>query len=133
MSEWRTVSIGHEFIKEIERIIKTGRYRSVSEFVSEAVRLHLEELMRVEAMPAGKHQEMRAVEDETVKTLLNLKEEKAQSPQPTPAKENQSQTQIQTPLAQKETQAIQKWPVNSFQWTPILQSRTSTFHSSTKI
>jgi len=115
MSEWRTVSIGHEIIKEIEKIIKMGRYRSVSEFVSEAIRLRLEELMRLEAMPAGKHQEMRTAEDEIVKTLLNLKEEKAQSPQPTPSEETQSQTQIQTPLAQKETQAIQKWPVNSFQ------------------
>lgn len=116
MSEWKTVSIRQELIKEIEKIIKTGQYRSISEFISEAIRLRLEELRRVEATSTEKHQEIRVIGDETVKTALNLKEEeKAQSPQPTPFKENQSQTQIQTALAQRVTQAIQKWPMNSFQ------------------
>ena len=116
MSEWKTVSIRQELTKEIEKIIKTGQYRSISEFISEAIRLRLEELRPVEATSAEKHQEIRAIGDETVKAALNLKEEeKAQSPQPTPFRENQSQTQIQTALAQRVTQAIQKWPMNSFQ------------------
>jgi glycine cleavage system H protein len=50
MSEWKTVSIRQELIKEIERFLKTGRYRSISEFVSEAIRLRLEELVRVEGL-----------------------------------------------------------------------------------
>ena len=58
MSEWKTVSIRQQLIKEIEKAIKTGRYRSISEFVSEAIRLRLEELMRVERIPAGKRKEL---------------------------------------------------------------------------
>jgi len=58
MSEWKTVSIRKQLIKEIEEAIKTGRYRSISEFVSEAIRLRLEELMRVEGIPAAKRKEL---------------------------------------------------------------------------
>ncbi len=57
MSEWKTISIRQELIKEIEKIIKAGRYRSISEFVSEAVRLRLEELTRTEGFSTGKTQE----------------------------------------------------------------------------
>jgi len=58
MSEWKTVSIRQQLIKEIEKAIKTGRYRSISEFVSEAIRLRLEELMRVEGIPVAKRKEL---------------------------------------------------------------------------
>ena len=58
MSEWKTVSIRKQLIKEIEEAIKTGRYRSISEFVSEAIRLRLEELMRVEGIPVAKRKEL---------------------------------------------------------------------------
>jgi len=57
-SEWKTVSIRQELIKEIEETIKTGRYRSISEFVSEAIRLRLEDLMRAEGIPAEKRKEL---------------------------------------------------------------------------
>lgn len=50
MSEWKTVSIRQELVKEIEKALRTGRYRSISEFVSEAIRLRLEELMRAEGI-----------------------------------------------------------------------------------
>ncbi len=53
-SEWKTVSIRQELIKEIENAIRTGRYRSISEFVSEAIRLRLEELSRSGGVQAGK-------------------------------------------------------------------------------
>jgi len=42
MVRWRTVSIRSELVEEIEGILRTGRYRSVSEFVSESIRLRLE-------------------------------------------------------------------------------------------
>jgi len=42
MVRWRTVSICSELVEEIEKILRTGRYRSVSEFVSESIRLRLE-------------------------------------------------------------------------------------------
>jgi glycine cleavage system H protein len=57
MSEWKTVSIRQELVKEIEQVIRTGRYRSISEFVSEAIRLRLEELMRAEGISMGRRQE----------------------------------------------------------------------------
>jgi len=53
MPEWATISIREELIEEIRRILKrTGRYRSISEFVAEAIRLRLEEMVRRgEALP----------------------------------------------------------------------------------
>jgi glycine cleavage system H protein len=57
MSEWKTISIRQELTKEIEKIVRTGRYRSISEFVSEAIRLRLEELTRAEGFSTGKAQE----------------------------------------------------------------------------
>jgi glycine cleavage system H protein len=68
MSEWKTISIRQELIKEIERIIKTGRYRSISEFVSEAVRLRLEELTRTEGFSTGKAQETPSAPDHLLYT-----------------------------------------------------------------
>jgi len=47
MPEWATISIREELIEEIRKLLKrTGRYRSISEFVSEAIRLRLEEMAR---------------------------------------------------------------------------------------
>lgn len=69
MSEWRTVSVRQELIEEIEKIVKTGLYRSVSEFVAEAIRLRLEELMRVRGIPAEKRREVLArVEEQLLYT-----------------------------------------------------------------
>jgi glycine cleavage system H protein len=68
MSEWKTVSIRQELIKEIERILRTGRYRSISEFVSEAIRLRLEELMRAEGIPAAKREEILAIPEQLLYT-----------------------------------------------------------------
>jgi glycine cleavage system H protein len=57
MSRWKTVSIRQELINEIEKLLKTGRYRSISEFVSEAIRLRLEEIERAEGIPIEKRNE----------------------------------------------------------------------------
>jgi len=46
MRDWTTISLREELINEIKELLKTGRYRSVSEFVSEAIRLRLEEISR---------------------------------------------------------------------------------------
>jgi len=46
MRDWTTISLREELINEIRGLLKTGRYRSVSEFVSEAIRLRLEEVSR---------------------------------------------------------------------------------------
>jgi glycine cleavage system H protein len=58
MPKWKTVSIRQELINEVEKVIKTGRYRSISEFVSEAIRLRLEEILRAEGIPVEKHSEI---------------------------------------------------------------------------
>jgi glycine cleavage system H protein len=68
MSEWKTVSIRQELIKEIEKILRTGRYRSISEFVSEAIRLRLEELMRAEGISAAKREELLAIPEQLLYT-----------------------------------------------------------------
>lgn len=68
MSEWKTVSIRQELIKEIEKALRTGRYRSISEFVSEAIRLRLEELMRAEGIPTAKREELLAIPEQLLYT-----------------------------------------------------------------
>ncbi len=68
MSEWKTVSIRQELIKEIEKALRTGRYRSISEFVSEAIRLRLEELMRAEGIPTTKREELLAIPERLLYT-----------------------------------------------------------------
>jgi glycine cleavage system H protein len=68
MSEWKTISIRQELIKEIEKIIQTGRYRSISEFVSEAIRLRLEELVRGEGFSSSKSQEKSSTPDQLLYT-----------------------------------------------------------------
>ncbi|MBS7625391.1 MAG: glycine cleavage system protein GcvH [Candidatus Bathyarchaeia archaeon] len=60
MPKWKTVSIREELIEEVEKAVKTGRYRSISEFVSEAIRLRLEEIMRTKGVPAEKRREVLA-------------------------------------------------------------------------
>jgi len=45
MPEWATISLRKELIEEIRNLLKrTGRYRSISEFIAEAIRLRLEEM-----------------------------------------------------------------------------------------
>ncbi len=58
MSDWKTVSIRQKLIEEVERAIEAGRYRSISEFVSEAIRLRLEELMRMEGIPKERREKL---------------------------------------------------------------------------
>ncbi len=44
MSSWRTVKVKQELVEMAKKAVRTGRYRSLSEFVSEAIRLRLDEL-----------------------------------------------------------------------------------------
>ena len=46
MPNWATISLRQKLVEEIRNVLKTGRYRSISEFVSEAIRLRLEEVSR---------------------------------------------------------------------------------------
>lgn len=68
MPEWKTVSIRQELVKEVEELIKKGRYRSVSEFVAEAIRLRLEELLRLEGISAEKRGAILAAPEQVLYT-----------------------------------------------------------------
>lgn len=68
MPEWKTVSIREELIREVEKMLKTGRYRSISEFISEAIRLRLEELLRMKGIPAEKRKKYLAVPEQLLYT-----------------------------------------------------------------
>lgn len=68
MSDWKTVSIRQELVKEIEKALRTGRYRSISEFVSEAIRLRLEELMRAEGISVERRKELITTPEQSLYT-----------------------------------------------------------------
>jgi glycine cleavage system H protein len=44
MSEWKTIRVKQELVRAAQRTLDKGRYRSLSEFVSEAIRQRLDEL-----------------------------------------------------------------------------------------
>lgn len=44
LSNWRTVSVRQELIEEAEKLVKSGRYKNVSEFIAEAITLRLEKV-----------------------------------------------------------------------------------------
>ena len=46
MPEWKTVRVKQELVAAAENTLKRERYRNLSEFVSEAIQLRLEELKR---------------------------------------------------------------------------------------
>jgi glycine cleavage system H protein len=43
-TKWRTIRVRQELVSAAKRTLETSRYRSLSEFVSEAIRLRLDEL-----------------------------------------------------------------------------------------
>ena len=75
MSEWKTVSIRQELIIEIEKIVRTGRYRNLSEFISEAIQLRLQGVINVETKSTERRQQTGVIEDDTMKETIKLKEE----------------------------------------------------------
>lgn len=44
MRKWRTIRVKQELVTAAKRTLETGRYQSLSEFVSEAIQLRLDEL-----------------------------------------------------------------------------------------
>ena len=44
MTRWKSVNVEQELFEIAKRVVETGRYRSLSSFVSEAIRLRLDEL-----------------------------------------------------------------------------------------
>ncbi|MEM2166759.1 MAG: glycine cleavage system protein GcvH, partial [Candidatus Bathyarchaeia archaeon] len=66
MPKWKTVSVRQELMEEVEKVVKTGRYRSISEFVSEAIRLRLDEVLRAKGVPVERRKEVLATVKEQI-------------------------------------------------------------------
>ena len=61
--EWRTIRVRQELAAAAKRTLETGRYRSLSEFVSEAIRLRLDELKQSHEKIAEKHVEYPVIQE----------------------------------------------------------------------
>jgi glycine cleavage system H protein len=57
MQKWKTVRVRQELMAAAKRELETGRYQSLSEFVSEAIRLRLDELKKPQEEVAEKQLE----------------------------------------------------------------------------
>jgi hypothetical protein len=71
----KAVRIRHELVEKVRKTLKTGHYRGISEFVSEAVRLRLEEIARLQKLckPSGKNFNNGCATEKTdVETHANL-------------------------------------------------------------
>jgi glycine cleavage system H protein len=55
MPEWKTVRVRQELVAAAKRTLEPSRYQSLSEFVSEAIRLRLDELKQSREKIAEKH------------------------------------------------------------------------------
>lgn len=58
MAEKKMINLKQELISEIEKAVKTGHYQSIDEFVSEAIKLRLNELMRDSSISEEKRMEV---------------------------------------------------------------------------
>ncbi len=61
-SEWRTIRVRQELVTAAKRTLMEGRYRSLSEFVSEALRLRLDELKQSQKT-AEKHTDYPVIQE----------------------------------------------------------------------
>jgi glycine cleavage system H protein len=57
MPKWRTIRLKPELVEIAKKTVETSRYRSLSEFVSEAIRLRLDELKQSHKKTAEKQAE----------------------------------------------------------------------------
>jgi len=53
MTQWRGVSLPADLIEEVEHIIRRGKYTSIAEFVSEAIRLRIEQVKKPQQVVAS--------------------------------------------------------------------------------
>ncbi|MGB9134005.1 MAG: hypothetical protein WCC63_00230 [Candidatus Bathyarchaeia archaeon] len=57
MAKWKTVRVRQELLTAAERTLEAGRYRSLSEFVSEAIQNRLNELRQKQEPPSHRQAE----------------------------------------------------------------------------
>jgi len=63
MTKWKTIRVRQELLTAVERTLETGRYQSLSEFVSEAIQLRLKELKQNNENAAEKQVKYPAVQE----------------------------------------------------------------------
>jgi len=68
MPKWRSVRVKQELVAAAKSTLKNGRYRSLSQFVSEAIRLRLDELKQSHEKVAEKHVEYPVVQERLLYT-----------------------------------------------------------------
>ena len=68
MPEWRTVRVRPELVAATKSTLEKGRYRSLSEFVSEAIRLRLEELKKSHEEMAERQAEYPVIQERLLYT-----------------------------------------------------------------
>ncbi|MDH5782803.1 MAG: hypothetical protein OEZ35_03955 [Candidatus Bathyarchaeota archaeon] len=70
--EWRTIRVRQELVAAVKRTLETGRYRSLSEFVSEAIRLRLDELKQSHEKMAEKQVEYPVIQERLLYTSNHM-------------------------------------------------------------
>jgi glycine cleavage system H protein len=68
MPEWRTIRVRQELVVAVKRTLEKGRYRSLSEFVSEAIRLRLHELRQIHEKIAEKQSKYPVIQERLLYT-----------------------------------------------------------------
>jgi len=63
MGKWKTVRVRQELLTAAERTLETSKYRSLSEFVSEAIQLRLQELRQTREKPPEKRVEYSVIHE----------------------------------------------------------------------
>ena len=63
MPKWRTIRLKPELVEIAKKTVETSRYRSLSEFVSEAIRLRLDELKQSHEKIAVKQAEYHVIHE----------------------------------------------------------------------
>ncbi len=72
MPRWRTVRVKQELVAAAKRTLETGRYQSLSEFVSEAIRLRLDELKQSHEKIAEKQAEYPMIHERLLYTSNHM-------------------------------------------------------------
>ncbi len=72
MPKWRTIRVKQELVTAVKSTLETGRYQSLSEFVSEAIRLRLDELKQSHEKIAERQVEYRVIQERLLYTSNHM-------------------------------------------------------------
>lgn len=72
MPKWRTIRVKQELVTAVKSTLETGRYQSLSEFVSEAIRLRLDELKQSHEKIAERQVEYPVIQERLLYTSNHM-------------------------------------------------------------